>query len=169
MEEWLGTPLIIVAVLAVVGFIGGNGTFIWKASRWVAGVDNDRAGLQPFMEEIRKDIKEIFLRLPPVPVSGNSPLKLTDFGEKIAAKIEAPEWARELAPTVAHEVAGKRPFEIDEFSQEFVITRLGEQWEARVAGCAYDFGIKRDGVRDVLRVVLRDELIRLAGPPEEAP
>ena len=29
----------------------------------------------------------------------------------------------------------------------------------RVAKCAYEFGIKRDGVLDVLRVVLRDELL----------
>ena len=121
------------------------------------------------MEEIRKDIKEIFLRLPPVPVAGSSPIKLTDFGEQIAAKIKASEWAQGLAPTIVHEVAGKRPFEIDEFSEEFVTNKLGEQWETRVAGCAYEFGIKRDGVHDVLRVVLRDELIRLAGPPEEAP
>ena len=110
MEEWLNTPLIIVAALAVVGFIGGIGTFIWKASRsGVAGVDNDRSGLRPFMEEIRKDIKEISLRLPRVPVAGNSPIKLTDFGEQIAAKIKASEWAQELAPAIVHEVAGKRP------------------------------------------------------------
>ena len=126
-----------------------------------------RSTLQKFMVEIRDDIKKIFLRLPPVPVASSSPLKLTDFGEKIAKEFEAREWATGLTPTLAHEVEGKRAFEIDEFSEKFVGTRLGKDWEERVAGCAYDFGIKRDDVRAVLRVVLRDELIRLTDPPNE--
>ena len=159
MAEWLNTPLIATVVLAVIGAI-------WAAARWTGKVDGKLGDLTKAVDEIRADIKKIFQRLPDPVVAGTSPLQLTDFGEKIAKSIDAHTWALTLAPTVLPDVEGKRPFEIDTFSQSYVDTRLDDQWKERVARCAYEFGIDRSGVLSVMQVVLREELLHLEKPHE---
>ena len=49
---------------------------------------NEHVGtVKDFMQEIRADIKQIFVRLPQVPVASGSPAVLTDFGREIAKHI----------------------------------------------------------------------------------
>ena len=84
-----------------------------------------------------------------------------DFGRRISTSIEAEDWANELAPTLLNNVKGEQPFEVDEFCEAYVQEKLDDYWRGRVAGCAYEFGIDKKGVLAVLRVVLRDELLRL--------
>lgn len=153
MADWLNTPLIVTASLAVI-------YAVVKVIRWTATVDLKLNQFTDFAKEVRDDIKQIFLRLPPVPVVGSSPLRLTDFGEKMADFMKAKPWASDLAPSLQAEVAGKRPFEVDEFSRGYVQSRLNDELKERVAACAYEFGVDRDAVLRVLQVVLRDELLR---------
>lgn len=153
MADWLNTPLIVTASLAVI-------YAVVKVIRWTATVDLKLNQFTDFAKEVRDDIKQIFLRLPPVPVVGSSPLRLTDFGEKMADFMKAKPWASDLAPSLQAEVAGKRPFEVDEFSRNYVQTSLNDELNERVAACAYEFGVDRDAVLRVLQVVLRDELLR---------
>ena len=153
MADWLNTPLIVTASLAVI-------YAVVKVIRWTARVDLKLNQFTDFAKEVRDDIKQIFLRLPPVPVVGSSPLRLTDFGEKMADFMKAKPWATDLAPSLQAEVAGKRPFEVDEFSRGYVQLRLNDELKERVAACAYEFGVDRDAVLRVLQVVLRDELLR---------
>ena len=153
MADWLNTPLIVTASPAVI-------YAVVKVIRWTATVDLKLNQFTDFAKEVRDDIKQIFLRLPPVPVAGSSPLRLTDFGEKMADFMRAKPWASDLAPSLQAEVAGKRPFEVDEFSRGYVQSRLNDELKERVAACAYEFGVDRDAVLRVLQVVLRDELLR---------
>ena len=153
MIEWLNTPVIIIVVIAI-------GTLLWKAIRWTSNVDNNLSSLTENVKEIREDIKKLFSALPPATVAGASPLHLTEFGERIAASLDADGWASELAPKLSPEVKGKEPFEIDEFCRNYVQTRLTEEWRRRVAICAYEVGIDKDGVEKVLTVVLRDKLLQ---------
>lgn len=152
MADWLGTPLIVTASLAVL-------YAVVRVIRWTAAVDLKLGQFTDFAKEVRDDIKQIFLRLPPVPVAGSSPLRLTDFGERMADFVDAKSWASDLAPSLRAEVAGKRPFEVDEFSRGYVQARLKDDLQERVAACAYEFGVERDNVLKVLQVVLRDELL----------
>ena len=153
MADWLSTPLIVTASLAVI-------IAAVKVIRWTATVDLRLDQFTAFAKEVRDDIKQIFLRLPPVPVVSSSPLQLTDFGERMADFTKAKPWASDLAPSLRAEVAGKRAFEVDEFSRSFVHLRLNDDLKERVAACAYEFGVDRDDVLKVLQVVLRDELLR---------
>ncbi len=160
MADWLSTPLIVTASLAVI-------FAVVKVIRWTATVD---LGLDRFsgfakevrddIKEVRDDIKQIFLRLPPVSVVGSSPLQLTDFGERMADFMNAKPWASDLAPSLRAEVAGKRAFEVDEFSRNYVQRDLSDDLKERVAACAYEFGVDRDNALKVLQVVLRNELLR---------
>ena len=160
MNEWLQNNYMIVSVIVVLA-----GALI-SIGIWVGRVNSDRASLMEFMREIRSDVKKIFERLPPAPVTSNSPLELTDFGKRIAEQFKAEEWANELAPTLLGEVKGKEPFEIDEFCDTYVRDKLRENIQRRVALSAYSFGTDRKGVRSVLRVVLRKKLLELQGKPE---
>ena len=162
MTDWLNTSVIVVAVLAV-------GALVWKIVYRVAKVDLAAKDFGAFTEktfpafakEIRDDIKQILLRLPPpTPIENGSPARLNEYGRKMAAFLRAEEWAAGIAATAVREVVNKRPFEIEEFSRRYVESNLDPKIEERVAACAYEFGTERDRVKPVLWVVLRDELMQ---------
>ena len=156
MSEWLNNPLTYVLALAVGGLII-RGLF------WLRDVHNAKEGWGAIVTEIRADIKEIFKRLPPLPapVSASSPLKLTEFGRKMSESMDATAWARALAPTLQGNIAGKRAFEIDAFSRDYVREHMDR--DERVAKCMDEMGVERDAALRVLQVVLRDELLKVAG------
>ena len=54
-----------------------------------------------------------------------------------------------------------QPFEIDDTCVAYVMDELDDDMARRVAELAYDQGIERQSVRNVLHVVLRDELLRM--------
>ena len=88
-------------------------------------------------------------------------MRFSELGENISKSMNAAEWASRVAPDLIPEIAGKQPFEIDRFSDEYVETRLDAQDTDWVAKQAYESGVTPAAARAVLRVVLRDELIRL--------
>ena len=136
------------------------GGAVWAVAVWVTKVNEARKGWRSVATEIRNDIKQIFLRLPPPrTVESGSPMQLTEFGEKVATSLGATAWAAERAQALRQQVVDKEPFEIDSYCESYVRESLDAAMTERVAKCAYEFGIKRDGVLDVLRVVLRDELL----------
>ena len=160
MVDWLSTPLIVTASLAVI-------LAAVKFIRWTATVDSKLEQFSDFakevrqdLREVRQDLKQIFLRLPPPPVAGDSPLQLTDFGRKMADFMKVKSWTADVAPALRDEVAGKRPFEVDDFSRSYVQGRLQDDMKESVAACAYEFGVERDAVLKVLQVALRNELLR---------
>ena len=107
---------------------------LWGVHRWLAKVGYTTSEFPKLVQEIRDELKgirdqiqQIFKLLPRQPVVGASPLKLTDFGEKIADNIQAQAWADKVAPGLVREVADMRPFEIDQFSNTYVETRLPKE------------------------------------------
>ena len=148
-------PLWILVALTVLG-LAVKGLF------WLRDVHNMKEGWQTFAKEIRDDIKKILERIPPPKtLESASPLRLSEIGEKISKSMNAAAWATRVAPSLASDVAGKQPFEIDQFSDEYVETRLDVDDTAWVAKQA-EAGVSPAAVRAVLRVVLRDELLRRA-------
>lgn len=154
MAEWLDTPLIVMAVLAV-------GGLFWKAARWTAKVDSDRNAFGKMLATIQDDIKKILGRLPPTAVESGSPLRLTDFGRVLAEDLGADAWADATAPGLMEQVRDKEPFEVDDFCENYVASDLDAAMRRRVAVTAFDHGMSRDRVAPVLRVVLRDKLLSL--------
>lgn len=149
MEQWL-----------LPGAVLTLGVLIWKAARWTGKVDADLGALKDFMEEIRGDIKKIFAKIGPPLVSSESPLRLTELGEKVAECLDAHGWATRVAPDLLPQIEGFEPYQIDDFANTHVTNHRSE-WEQKIAECAFKFGLKRDDVPPVLRIALRDELLRL--------
>ena len=154
--HWIGALGAVAIILVSVG------TASFKFVRWTGGVDKDLESLKRSMKEVRGDIKDILSRLRPPPVSSDSPLRLTKFGTEIAEDIEAQSWAERLAPSLVHELVGKEPFEIDRFCIDYV-ENLGPEWDRKIAKSSYEFGIEESGIKSVLQVVLREEILRIVG------
>ncbi len=171
MGDWLNTPLIVIAALAAGSALVGVFVFVWKVSRWTSNVDGtlaslkenaerDRAAFTTVAKEVREDIKRILLYLSPrSPIESSSPYRLSEFGEEIAAKLNARGWATQLAPPLLREVENLEPFEVNDFTWEYVANRLSAEWRRHVSVCAYEMGIERAHVEAVLAIVLRDELL----------
>ena len=98
------------------------------------------------------------------------PLQLSEYGRKIAAWLNVETWANEVAPTLAGKLKEKRPFEVDQFMDDYVHSQLEEPFKEKVAACAYEFGTEHDNVLAVLRVVLRNKLIEIISgrPPKSS-
>ena len=163
VEAVINNPLWILVTIAV-------GGALVKGLFWLRDVHTAKESwarftaetFPAFAKEIRGRIDQIIERIPPPKtLASASPLRLSPLGEKVAESLNAGDWASRVAPGLTAAVAGMEPFEIDRFSENYVETELGEQFEKRVAACAYDFGITRSAVLGALRVVLRDELIRI--------
>ena len=162
--DWTNPLLYLLGFTVVMALATG----LWKVFWWVAKVDAGERDFRTFTKEIREDIKRILFRLNPA-LESTSPLRLNDLGRRIANGLEAGQWAAGLAPKLVPDVAGLRPFEIDNFCSEYVNNNLGDDWSERLAAAAYEHGVDRDTVRSVLWIVLRDELIRLVADESGTP
>ena len=146
------------------------GTVLFVTGRWVGGVNEHRNSVKDILAEIREDIKNILKRLPPSTVASESPLRLTDFGQDISEQLDAGTWAQRTAAELRNEVEGKQDFEV----QEFCFTYVGEQFKPddeqgrKVGRIAYENGIDREQVLNVLAIELRDALLamRPSGDPD---
>ena len=165
-----------VAVLTLSGKVmGWLGRQSKRLIQWLVKVDHaaqirdDVEGIRGDVKEIRGQVNEVSVRVTQIfdfflgkrTIAPGSPVQLTDFGREIAKKLRAEEWAAALAPTLLDKVAGMQPFEIDAYADSYSKKNLSDDMKKSVAACAYEFGTTQDGVKSVLRVVLRDEILRL--------
>ena len=151
-------PLVYVLILAVV-------TALIRAGMWIGAVNEHKHVVTDFMAEIREDIKKLLRRSGTAAVTSDSPLRLTERGDAIAAELDATSWAQQTAPCVRDQVEGKRPYEIQEFCLEYLDSeefRPSDEFTVAIRTCAYDHGLDEDQVRFVLAIVLRDELLTTA-------
>ena len=160
MNEWLANPVAWVAILSMLSVVVG-GAFAFGT--WKGKVDSVRASFEEFMKEVRDDIKEILGRLPSPTVTDASPLQLTDCGKSISERLGAVALAQGLAPRLQAQIEGKTPYEIREKCFDYVRHEYEppDEVETRIKTCAYDHGIKRGQVLDVLAVELRDMLLAM--------
>ena len=170
MGEWFSNPAtwIIVGISLLSVVIGAT----WKAASWKTKVDSDRSDfksrLDSFVAEIRTDIKRIFERLPaPQTVAGASPLRLTELGQRISTRLNAGAIADELVPILRERTEGKAPYEIQEMCFKYIRDEYEPppETQALILQCAFDDGVAKDGVLDVIAIELRD---RLLSPSDQA-
>lgn len=146
----------------------GVGTLLFKGGSWYGQVNTDRAAFKKFMDEVHKDLKEIrdnvaeiLGRTTPSPLARTTPLRLNDFGQKIAEQIGADEWASEICEQSKGKVHNKTPYEIQEFCfQSVQALELGPDQKTLVNTSAYENGLEVEVVLRVLAIVLRDKLLQ---------
>ena len=164
MPEWLGNPALwIIAVI----FVGG---VIFAIGRWVESVSADQKTFKEFMtkvgsdlDEIRANIQRIFPLLPQPVVEGNSPVHLTDFGEKVSATVNASRWAEEQAAGLVETAKGKEEFEVFDICVDHVskVFKDDPEFQKAVRSGAYQIGTDMENVLKVCHVELRDRVLGL--------
>ena len=166
MNEWFANPLFWIALLSLLSVAAG---VIFAFGQWKGKVDSDRASFKEFMKEVRNDIKEI-LRRSSHTLAGSSPLRLTDLGRAISERLDAPALTQTLAPLLQERIKGKTPYEIQEICFDYIRHEYKppDKIEELIKTCAYDNGIDRGQVVDVLAVELRDRLLAMIPRPSSS-
>ena len=136
-----------------------------RIGEWKGRVDERLGTFAKLVKDIRQDIALILARLSPT-TNSDSPVQLNEFGHMIAKKVDAERWATEIAPTLTAKVEGLQPFQIDQFCRAYVdadaYDAMSPDWRERVGVAAYESGVDRWAVLDVLYVVLRERLITIS-------
>lgn len=169
MQELFNDPRSYLALAALFGLVFAIG-------RWIGEVNSDRKAFKEFMAEVRWDVKEIkaeirniqeaLARLAPKIVGSTSRIGLTESGERVSEAIEARELAAELGQGLLPQAEGKRPHEIARLSNDYVHDTF-EPTAVQLDGfdaVAYEAGISRLEVFQVIAVELRDHLLAQASP-----
>lgn len=163
MSDWYTNPIVWISAITVLVIVG---RIIFLFGQWKGKVDEAQSAfktaLESFMEEIRADIKSIFERMAPVTATSGSPIRLTDLGHKISARLDANAIADSLVPQLRARVSGMQPYEVQEFC--FTYVRGSEfapsdDLKTLILQCAFDNGINQEQVLDVIAIELRDRLL----------
>ncbi len=165
--EWIEANLLelILGVLGtILALILGGIWAAWRYSirvaRWTGKVDTDRTTFRASIAEIREDVK-LLLRSLRSEMSPGSPLRLTDLGREMSEMIGGKEWGMTIAASVDYQAEGKEPYEIQEFSSNYVHNKmpLTDEERAKIQACAYQHGVTEAQVKNVLAIELRDALL----------
>ncbi|MCY4001422.1 MAG: hypothetical protein OXF06_14605 [Bacteroidetes bacterium] len=134
-------------------------------SKWMGSVDADMSTFKEFMKEIQQKIDQIFLRLPPLVATKQSPLQLTDLGKEISDKLNALGLVSKFVDAVKDEVKGKEPYDIQEFSLTYVQddTHYLDKERKLIRRVAYEKGVTEEEFRSVIGLELRDKLLEIEG------
>lgn len=144
---------------------------------WLRGLHEDRKNFKNFIgkfegniSDIQNKINKIFIKLGGEPVAeAKSPLRLTDFGEKIATEIEVHSWADSFKEELLERIEKPDPYEVQmtcfEYAQNSVMDDLktlaeGNVWEEPIKTAALRHGIDLDQVLEVVGIVLRDMMLK---------
>ncbi len=161
MPEWITDPR---TILVIVTAIGGVGYGIGQVNAHKKYFEEFRNEVKNEFSNIRDSLQKIFERLGPPTAASSSPAQLTDFGERVAKRINALEWAASTAKTILkdQDLLRLQPYQIESFCQDFVNreSTSGGSLEDKVLLAIYEFGIDRDRAFPVLSIPLREELLK---------
>ena len=166
-------------MLAVaVGCIG----IIYAIAVWVANVNIDRKNFKEFMVEIKNQMMNVHNQVTNVQnqmnvlvekfdkvesrslIESDSPLQLTELGQKISEEVGAEQWAENEFPALLEKAEGKDPFEIQTMSFNHVgNSDLSEEMLSKMRSSAFENGLELGGIRRVLGIVLRDYILKERG------
>jgi len=117
--------------------------------------------MDDILEGIRKDIKGVYAERQVT--MGYSPVRLTEFGEKVSATAKAREWADDHAGCLIDEVESKSEFDIFERCVRYIkdAYETDSDFDRGIREAAYEHAIERENVHKVYEVELRDRLLHL--------
>ena len=163
MEDWQLITWILAGLTAVILL----GTVSFMIGLWSGSNNADSDSYKDLIKQakgslagIRNDIKHLLGAMPNPVLDSEGPITLNDLGKSVSTTVGAKEWAVETTPSLEDTVTEKRPYEIQEFCRSFVsdVAFTAEQI-GRIESCAFDFGINRNLVFDVMMIELRDVLL----------
>lgn len=160
MSDWLDNPLFVIAGLS--GLVG-IGVWVGKINEHKASGSSFMSDIKSEIAQLRSDVKELSTQLGNHTIKNASPLLLTDLGQDISRKLAAPSWAEKQAEELFEQVKGKTKYDIQEFAFEYVREKYtpDEVLETSIKLSAFEKGLRKEQVLNVLAIELRDRLISL--------
>ena len=149
--------------LVALAVVAGVGRLLY----WRGQVDSDRDAFRKFMTEIgrkldkiQENVHELLGVVRGVSKPG-SPLKLTELGNKVANCLESMRIFQGVEPLLRDRVHGKQPYEIHDICFEYTHDEWdpSPEMEGVIRLCAYENGVKRQDVLEVMAIELRDRLL----------
>ena len=134
----------------------------------LASVQEDIRTVQEDIRTVQEDIKKLFERLPlQKTADASSPLKLTDFGQKISDHVNAKKWAVENVENLINEAKDKEEFEIFNMCFDHVKHCFdeNEEFNRKIQSIAYEYGTEIEEILKVYQVELRDQILVILNPP----
>ena len=136
---------------------------------WVGKVNERTSAVSNVMIEIRNELRTILQKIERVllrvddGVARGSPLQLTDVGRSMSETLGSTAWAEAKALDLFEQVRGMGPYDVQEFSKKFVTDKFEPDaaMESAIKACAYEHGLQRNDVLQVLVIELRDQLLAL--------
>ena len=136
---------------------------------WVGKVNERTSAVSNVMIEIRNELRTIVQKVEQVllrvdcGVARGSPLQLTEVGKSMSETLGSTAWAEAKALDLFEQVRGMGPYDVQEFSKKFVTDEFkpDAEMESAIKACAYEHGLQRNDVLQVLAVELRDQLLAL--------
>ena len=167
MGDWYTNPIVwLGAIAALVTALAMVIRTVYRFGRWQGKVDEAQLEfkntLESFMKEIRTDIEKIFERMSSGTSTNGSPIRLTELGQMISERLGASAIADSFVPQFRTRVSGMQPYEVQEHC--FAYFR-GDEYapsddvNTLILQCAFDNGISREQVVDVIALELRDRLL----------
>ncbi len=168
--DWItAIAIIITVIIGLITLYLSVTKKIDSRANWEGSVDARLNNLEKFMLEVKHDVRKIndnllkvFSLLGPDVKSSQSPIELTSLGKKISEKLNADHYASKLADMVRENVKGKDPYDIQEFSFEYVQndSHYSDEERRKIRTVAYEKGVSEYKVREVIGLELRDKLLK---------
>ena len=157
---WVLSPI---AVLLVV-LLGAT----FALGSWKGSVDKALGTLHKVIHRLEKRMSRLEKKIDAIPmpaIARGSPLRLTEFGERLSKEIGAKRWAETLAPSLMEECDGKLAYDVQELCIEYAKAKLqlSTEDEAKVKKCAFENGIDVETIRKVLGLELCYVVLSSAG------
>lgn len=151
----------------LVGTFVAVATVVFYIGKWVGGINAFKSAALGLLNDIRNDVRTLLDRVPAVHIARGSPLRLTELGKSVSTALDAPAWMGALAAELAERIAeATSPYDI----QEFCLAYMRDEFDAtadqiaRIKQCAYDSGLEKQHVLEILALELRDKLLAQHGP-----
>lgn len=166
---WANSATATIAIVAVLGIPGGVVFSVFRIGAWYNSVNTDREKFDKFIEKIENKLDQILDRITKLShetLETKSPPRLNDLGLEVSKELGASVWASKIASELISQVKGKKDYEIQKLSFDLARTStvVDEEMEIKVEICAYERGLVKGDVLDVLAIELRDELLRRLKP-----
>ena len=118
--------------------------------------------VQKGFANVRAEIASICGQTPASTLARGSPIRLSDLGKQVSERINAKALAQTLVPALRDQADDKSSaYDV----QELCFAYVKEEWpipaetDIEIRSCAFENGLKRDQVLDVVAVELRDLLL----------
>ena len=163
-ELFYGLLTFVAGVIATVGSVYVIFKMMFNIGAWKGGIENRLEGLEKDVTWIKGYIVQLPRFLPSDAVDSKSPRTLSELGKNISREIDAKKLVKSLVPILAERSKGLEEYDVQKLCYDYVHMEFEptDEIDRRLKGGAFNNGVSRWTVLEVLAIELRDALLKLS-------